>query len=146
MSVAFFNLAVLYVPKRISWMEIYGTILVSIVLHLIIDSFLDIKYNLYGYFDEGVNFKTLIFTFGVYPAINVLIVNFYSTLHLLLSKILFILILIILALSYEIALINAGIFYHNDWQIWYSALIYPILLIIILRNWRFITYINKRVE
>ncbi|MBP1948648.1 CBO0543 family protein [Virgibacillus litoralis] len=133
-SVAVFNLAAILIPKNISWIEIYGTILISIVLHLLIDTFLDLKYDLYGYFDKGVDFKTLIFTFGIYPAVNIIIVNLYPLVHGILSKSLYILILTIFALSYEVALLNVNIFYHNEWRLWYSAIVYPFLLILLFLN------------
>ncbi|SDQ67166.1 hypothetical protein SAMN05216232_3014 [Virgibacillus subterraneus] len=140
-SVAVFNLAAILVPKNISLIEIYGTILISIVLHLLIDIFLDLKYNLYGYFDKGVDSKTLIFTFGIYPAVNIIIVNLYPLVHGILSKTLYILIATIFALSYEVALLFVNIFYHNEWRLWYSAIIYPFLLILLFLNRKFLKHL-----
>ncbi|WP_375053530.1 CBO0543 family protein [Virgibacillus sp. JSM 102003] len=138
MSVAVFSLGAIFVPKNISWIEIYGTILTTIVLHLLIDAFLDLKYNLYGYFDKGVEFRTLIFTFGIYPAVNILVVNLFSFIRGLHSKIIYILIITTFALCYEVALIHADIFYHNEWKLWYSAVIYPFLLILLFLNRKFL--------
>ncbi|MGP4108753.1 CBO0543 family protein [Virgibacillus sp. L01] len=137
-SVAVFNLAAIVIPKNISWIEIYGTILITIVLHLLIDTFLDLKYNFYGYFDKGVDAGTLIFTFGIYPAVNIIVVNLYSYLRGLLSKVIFIIVLTIFALCYEVALLNVDIFYHNEWKLWYSAVIYPLLLILLFLNRKFL--------
>lgn len=145
-SVAVFYSAAIFIPKNISWIEIYGTILVTIVLHLLIDSFLDLKYNLYGYFDKGVEFRTLLFTFGIYPAVNIVIVNLYPLIRGPLSKIIYILIVTTFALTYEVALIHVDIFYHNEWQLWYSAVIYPFLLILLFLNRRLLKHITSQVS
>lgn len=145
-SVAVFYSAAIFIPKNISWIEIYGTILITIVLHLLIDSFLDLKYNLYGYFDKGVEFRTLLFTFGIYPAVNIVIVNLYPLIRGPLSKIIYILIVTTFALTYEVALIHVDIFYHNEWQLWYSAVIYPFLLILLFLNRRLLKHITSQVS
>ncbi len=142
-SVAVFNLAAIVVPKNISWIVVYGTILITIVLHLLIDTFLDLKYNFYGYFDKGVDSKTLIFTFGIYPAVNIIVVNLYSFLRGILPKIIYILIITTFALCYEVALLNVDIFYHNEWKLWYSAVIYPFLLILLFLNRKFLKRIAQ---
>lgn len=145
-SVAVFYSAAIFIPKNISWIEIYGTILVTIVLHLLIDSFLDLKYNLYGYFDKGVEFRTLLFTFGIYPAVNIVIVNLYPLIRGPLSKIIYILIVTTFALTYEVALIHVDIFYHNEWQLWYSAVIYPFLLILLFLNRSLLKHITSQIS
>ncbi len=47
-------LSVLVMPKRISWMEMYTTSLFVMFLGSVADVYLDVKYNLYGFFTKGV--------------------------------------------------------------------------------------------
>lgn len=141
-SVAVFNLAAIFVPKRISLIEIYGIVLFTSFLQLIVDAYLDLKYDLYGYFDKGVDFGTLIIIFGVYPAINILVVNFFPTLKGKGSKTIYILAWSAFAVAYELSLLYVGVFYHNGWHIWYSALIYPFLVVILLLHWNLIKYLT----
>jgi hypothetical protein len=48
-------LSVLVMPKRISWIEIYTTSLFVIFLGSVGDVYLDVKYDLYGFFTKGVS-------------------------------------------------------------------------------------------
>lgn len=47
-------LSVLVMPKRISWIEIYTTSLFVMFLGSVADIYLDVKYDLYGFFTKGV--------------------------------------------------------------------------------------------
>ncbi len=47
-------LSVLVMPKRISWIEMYTTSLFVMFLGSVADVYLDVKYNLYGFFTKGV--------------------------------------------------------------------------------------------
>lgn len=54
------------------------TTLFAMCLELIVNLFLDIKYDLFGYFTKGVDRKALCYLFGIYPAINITFINFFS--------------------------------------------------------------------
>ncbi|PEA37878.1 hypothetical protein CON45_18845 [Priestia megaterium] len=47
-------LSVLVMPKRISWIEMSTTSLFVMFLGSVADVYLDVKYNLYGFFTKGV--------------------------------------------------------------------------------------------
>lgn len=47
-------LSVLVMPKRISWIEMYTTSLFVMFLGSVADVYLDVKYDLYGFFTKGV--------------------------------------------------------------------------------------------
>ncbi|UOR13454.1 CBO0543 family protein [Halobacillus amylolyticus] len=143
-TVAIFHLTAIFVRKRVTWIDIYGTVLFTISFQLIVDTYLDLKYNLYGYFDKGADFETLIFIFGIYPVVNILVVNFFPNTKGLVTKIIYILAWSIFSVAYEFLLLWNGIFYHSDqWHIWYSGLIYPFLIIILLLNLKLINFIKK---
>jgi hypothetical protein len=64
-SVAFF------IPKRISRVEIFATTFFSSFLEVMANVFLDLKYDLYGYFNKGVDYETLLYIFEIVPAVNI---------------------------------------------------------------------------
>ncbi|MEB2265447.1 hypothetical protein LAV77_11645 [Priestia megaterium] len=63
-------MSVLVMPKRISWIEMYTTSLFVMFLGSVADIYLDVKYDLYGFFTKGVDFEYLLIFIFVYPATN----------------------------------------------------------------------------
>ncbi|MCP1450171.1 hypothetical protein [Priestia megaterium] len=53
-------MSVLVMPKRISWIEMYTTSLFVMFLGSVADIYLDVKYDLYGFFTKGVDFEYLL--------------------------------------------------------------------------------------
>ncbi|MBM7653382.1 hypothetical protein [Neobacillus cucumis] len=54
-SIFIFNLAAYFSPKHLKRQEIYSTALFSFLLGLIIDVIFALRYQLYGYFEQGSN-------------------------------------------------------------------------------------------
>lgn len=133
-SIIILNLIVIISPKQLSLQEMYATSLFTAVLQLITDVFLDLGYDLYGYFGKGVDSLALIVIFGVYPAINILFLNFYPYKKSFVGKCIYILCWSVFSVFYEWLSIKSGYFYHNGWNYWYSALCYPILFGILILN------------
>lgn len=127
-SVIIFNIVAYLVPKHIMRQEIYATALFSFLLGMISDTIFDLKYDLYGYFEKGVQFKGFLAIAGLFPACGILYLNFYPKRKSVLQKIMYILLWTAFCLVYEWTAIESGFFYHNGWKYWYSAIIYPILL------------------
>ena len=71
------NAILIQIPKRISGIEILTTTLFSELLQVLTDKYLDLKYELYGYFGKGLEWETPIYVFGIYPAINILLLNYF---------------------------------------------------------------------
>lgn len=103
-------------PKRLSAIELLTTTLFAMYLQLMTDVFLSLKYNLYGYFDKGVDWATLIYMFGIYPAINVLFLNYYPYKNKIIKSALYILVWSIFAMVYETIFLWSGTFYIEGWK------------------------------
>lgn len=131
------------VPKHLSSRELYTTSLFSLAFQLFIDSFLDFEHNLYGYFDHGLEFHSLLIVFGIYPAVNILFLNFYPYKKSLSRQILYIIVWSIFSLVYEWLSIKTNVFYYNKWSLWYSALCYPFIFAIYAFNLYMIRKILK---
>lgn len=143
-SVAVFNLAAIFIPKRISLVSIYGTVFFTISFQNLVDIYLSLRYDLYGYFNTGVDFKTLIVILGIYPAVNIIIVNFFPKKGIV-SRIIYIVALSAFSVAYEWILLQVGVFNHSDqWHLWYSAIIYPFLLLGLLLNLKLLKWTQNK--
>ncbi|WP_235252682.1 hypothetical protein [Niallia circulans] len=60
MMVILFNAIAYFIPKRLTAIELLTTTLFATFLQLVTDTFLDLKYDLYGYFRIGVDWESLI--------------------------------------------------------------------------------------
>jgi len=137
-SAFIFMVIAYFIHKRISYMEMYTAVLFSAVFQLIVDILLEFKYELYGYFDKGVDYQTFIFILMIYPSLTVIFLNY---LPLGRGKIIFILYMlgwIIFAIIYEYFAVQVGAFYYVNWKLWYSAIIYPFVYLLIVLNFLFI--------
>ncbi len=137
-SVIIFGLVIYLMPKRISYFEMYTTSLFSTVLQLITDIYLEFKYNFYWYFSPGVDYITLWVVFWIYPSVNILFLNFYPTNKKFSTSVYYILGWTLFALVYEWVAVNYGFFQYNGWKLWYSAIIYPFLYLLLYINWKII--------
>ncbi|QDP39621.1 CBO0543 family protein [Radiobacillus deserti] len=136
-TIVIFNLIAFLVPKRISHIELITTTLFALYLQLFTDVFLILKYNLYGYFGEGVDWKSTLYILGIYPPINFLFLNFFPYKKKHYYKMMYILAWGVLAIGFEAIFLWSGTFYYNEWKIWYSGILYPLLYILLVVFHRF---------
>lgn len=127
-------LSVLVMPKRISWIEMYTTSLFVMFLGSVADIYLDVKYDLYGFFTKGVDFEYLLIFIFVYPATNSVFLNFYPQSKSLAKKALYITVWVILTTLFEYISAQTEVFYYNEWKTLYSLFCYPFLYIAMVLN------------
>lgn len=139
-----FNLIAILIRKRMSGIEILTTTLFSLSLQVLTDKYLDIKYDLYGYFGKGLEFETLIYVFGVYPAISIIFLNYFPYRKGNNNKIFYILCWTVFAVLFEIFFLWTGTYYHHFWKLWYSAIMYPVLCVILILFHKYTRYLLKR--
>jgi hypothetical protein len=142
-TVIVFNLIAYIIPKRISKLEILTTTLFASYLQVMADIYLCLKYDFYGYFDKGVDWGTLIYIFGIYPAINIVFLNYYPYGKILYKQAVYILGWSILAMLYETLFIWSGTFYLNGWKHIYSLIVYPILYIFLMSFHKLTLYLKR---
>ncbi|GAA4706951.1 CBO0543 family protein [Brevibacillus fulvus] len=143
-SILLFNACAFLVPKRLSHIEIYATMLFSCFFQLLLDFIFSAKYHLYGYFNENAEWRDLLVILGIYPAISILYVNYIPSGKRWGAKVCYILGWSIFSLIYEWVSLKAGYFYYHGWKFWYSALLYPILLTIVVGNLTFVRNMAKK--
>ncbi|WP_026905810.1 CBO0543 family protein [Paucisalibacillus globulus] len=136
---AFIFIVIAYmIHKNISYVEMYLTILFSTVLQLIVDIVLEFNYELYGYFDKGVDYETFIYIFMIYPPLTILFINYLPIEREIILKTMYILAWTIFSIGYEYLCIRNGTLYYENWKLWYSAIIYPFIYLLIILNFLFI--------
>ena len=136
---AFIFIVIAYmIHKNISYVEMYLTILFSTVLQLIVDIVLEFNYELYGYFDKGVDYETFIYIFMIYPPLTILFINYLPIERGIILKTMYILAWTIFSIGYEYLCIRNGTLYYENWKLWYSAIIYPFIYLLIILNFLFI--------
>ncbi|MEN2467273.1 CBO0543 family protein [Ornithinibacillus sp. JPR2-1] len=121
-------------PKKISYIEMYTASLFSIVFQLLTDILLEFNYNLYGYFNEGVEYRTLWIVFGIYPLFTIIFLSYFPYDKRKSVQVGYIVAWTIFALVYEYISVQVGAFYYNSWKLLYSALTYPIVYLVIYYN------------
>ncbi|WP_375709388.1 CBO0543 family protein [Niallia sp. NCCP-28] len=142
-SIAIFIAIIFIMPKRLTMIEYYATSLSSIILQLLTDLYLEFKYHLYGYFSSQIDWISLLIFFFIYPPVNIIFLNFYPYKSKILKKSLFLSFWVIFSVSYEWVAVKTEFFYYSGWKLWYSAIIYPVLFIILLLNLKLVRLITK---
>ena len=137
-SVIILNVFAYLMPKRLSRVEIWATMLFALLLAYIVDTYLDRKYHLYGYFTQNIDWLSVIPIFGLYPAVSTIFLNYYPLNKNVSWKTLYIAGWTVFSLLFEYASIVSGYFHHSGWKLLYSALCYPVLLYILVWDLKFI--------
>jgi hypothetical protein len=129
-----FNVATFLIPKKLSKIEIYATSFFAFTYGVTVDMILDLHYNLYGYFKEGFQWLGLLGIFLYFPSISVLFLNLYPLESNKRKKILYILGWTVFSIAFEWFCLNTKFYYYNGWELWYSAIAYPLIFATLLLN------------
>jgi hypothetical protein len=113
-SIIIFNGVALAIPKKLTRIETYGSSIFVLLLQLITDVILGLKYNLYGYFKEGIEVVTFLTFFLIYPSFTIIVLNYFPFHKNLKSKILYIFGITLFCLFYEHLSIKFKFFYHDE--------------------------------
>jgi hypothetical protein len=132
LSALVFSFYSIFMPKKLTPIEIFSTVFFAMTLQDNVDVYLDLNLNLYGYFSKGPQWSVLIAIIGIYPAINTIFLNYYPFHKSVIYKLRYIFIWSVLAILYEFLAVKSGYFYHNGWSYWYSAFCYPVLFYILV--------------
>jgi hypothetical protein len=85
----------------------------------------------------------LFVVFWIYPAVNIMFLNFYPQQKNRMIKTLYFTGWSAFALAYEWLATKTGLFHHNGWNLIYSIPIYPFLYLLLLINWKLINKLNS---
>lgn len=111
------------------------------------DIFVDLKYQAYWYGTQGVDWPLLPAYLILLPPVNLMFLNWFPFNKSILKQIAYIAIWEISLLSYEyITLLPEpwGFFHYGWWTLWHSAILNPILLIILLGYYKWVWKIENK--
>jgi hypothetical protein len=86
---------------------------------------------MYGYMSEGVQWFAVVILFIIYPSINTITLNFYARTKTFIGKITYTLLTAIIYTAFEWVFLTIGFLYYNGWKIYYSAISYLFIVILI---------------
>ncbi|WP_051263047.1 CBO0543 family protein [Tuberibacillus calidus] len=133
---------VFMVPKQLSKAEMVHTTYFAILFDTLMDVFLDLHLDLYGYFQKGVDYQTLLVVIGIFPPMNILYLNNFPYGQSLWAKGRYLLIWSVIAIFYEYLAVKCDLLYYRKWSIFYSGLCYPPILIIAALNLKLLRYLS----
>ena len=139
-------LAVIFSTKHLSNIEIYSTTFFALYLDLISDVYLVLKYDLFGYFGEGVEWATTPYIIVVYSTVSYLFLNYFPYKKRRKLQISYILLWSLFSIIYEKIAQSTDLFYYHEWKLWYSAIIYPCLFLILLINLKIVRRFIRQIE
>lgn len=146
-SVVIFNLIAFKFNKRLLPSQIVQIWTFTIAFQMLFDLIVEFKYHSYWYFSSGVDWVGLIPRTVLIPPVNMIFLNLYPFEKKVLNKILYLVFFVILILVYElIALLPEpwGYFHYGWWQIWYSAIVDPIILFCLLGFYKWIQWLDHK--
>ncbi|NRF91489.1 hypothetical protein HQN89_10705 [Paenibacillus frigoriresistens] len=133
-----------FVTRRLTWIEILTITWFGLYFETITDTYLDLKYDLYGYFNKGPDWASLIPLFGVFPPLNYLIMNFFPAKNEVARITIYLLAWDAFSIGYELLTIKYGVFYYNGWKWWYSAIVYPPIFLTLWYHLKFTRLLIKK--
>jgi hypothetical protein len=138
------NFVSYFVPKKLYKIELYSTTLFALLFGIIADLILDLHYKLYGYFDGGFQWKGLLGEFLYFIPISILFLNYYPLYKPHKNQIFYILSWSAISTLLEWLILKTDFFYENGWKLWYSAIAYPIIFLILVINLKFVKKLLKQ--
>jgi hypothetical protein len=145
-AVILFNSIAFITNKRLTTNQIVHIWSFTTALQLLADGYVDIKYHGYWYFSKDVDWESLLAVTILIPPVNMMFLNWYPFEQSFYKRIFYIFCWVVVITFYEnITLFPEpwGYFNHGWWKLWYSALINPILLLVVLNYYKWICKIEK---
>lgn len=147
-AIILFNLIAFMTNKRLNKNQIVHIWAFTVALQILADTYIDGKYHGYWYFDRGIDFKSILALTVLIPPVNMMFLNWYPFEEFLYKRILYIFYWVLAITFYEAVTMLPepwGYFYHGWWKLWYSAIVNPLLLLIVLFYFKWIRKIEESV-
>lgn len=144
-AIILFNSVAFITSKNLTKNEIVHIWLFTAVFQMSVDLFLSEKFTAYWYFAEGVEFDDLLTLTVLIPPVSMIFLNWYPFNKKLLKRFLYVIYCSILITMYEaITLLPEpwGFFHYSWWNLGYSALCYPVILLVLLKFYKWIQKLN----
>lgn len=141
-AIVLFNLIAFRTSKRLTPNQIVHIWAFTIAFQQSFDSIIEFKYHGYWYFDKEIDWIGILPHTILIPPVNMMFLNWYPFKGKIIKQCSYILLWVISILVYEtITLLPQpwGYFHYGWWTIWHSAVIDPILFLILLKYYKWIS-------
>lgn len=132
------------IPRRMSCAEIYASTIFVLYLQAVTDIYLNLKLNMYGYFGAGPDWISLVLIWGTYPALSYLILTTLRYCDGLAKKAVLVAVWSFVLLALEAAFLESGTLYYVTWELWYSAVSYPVIIAVMAGNLKLFRGMQRR--
>ena len=129
---------VYFIPKKLSFAEMYCTSIFAILFNALVEVYLDLRLDLYGYFNKGPDYQMGFVLVGIFPPFSMIYLNGFPYGKKYLIKLIYIVIWTIISVIYDYLSVKSGLLYYRKWSLLYSAMCYPFILIIAVINLKLI--------
>lgn len=147
LAIIVFNVIAFKTNKRLTANQIVHSWIFTIAFHLIFDLIIERKYEGYWYFDKKVDWLDLPLHTILLPPVIMMFLNWYPFKSKMIKQVLYIIFWVIGIVIYEaIALLPKpwGYFHYGWWSLGHSAIIDPILLLIVLGYYKWICKLENK--
>ncbi|MFS0881176.1 hypothetical protein [Metabacillus niabensis] len=145
-AIIIFNFIAFRTNKNLTKNQIVHIWTFTIALQGIADLYIDQKYHGYWYFSKGIEWESLLTLTLIIPPVNMMFLNWYPFGTTLFKHAMYYFYWVLFMVVYEmIALLPEpwGYFNYGWWTIWYSALVNPFLLMLVLNYYKWVSKIEK---
>ncbi|MCM2531721.1 hypothetical protein NDK43_04010 [Neobacillus pocheonensis] len=147
MAIILVNFIAFKTNKRLTKNQIVHIWLFTIAFQMNFDFYIDMEYHGYWYFTQNADLKELPTNIALVPPANMIFLNFYPFEKSKIKQGIFFILFLIGILTYEaISLLPEpwGYFHFGWWNLGYSAILDPILLLILLGYYKWICTIESQ--
>jgi hypothetical protein len=142
------NVVAFYTNKRLSPNQVLHIWMFTIALQMNFDFYIDIGYKGYWYFTKEADWEELPTNIMIVPPVNMIFLNFFPFQKKFAKKFIFFILFLIGILIYEVITLLPepwGYFHFGWWNLGYSGLLDPFLLLIVLWYYKWVCHIETKI-
>ncbi|HZG55347.1 CBO0543 family protein [Paenibacillus sp.] len=144
-SVFAFNAVALRMKRRLPVVDIYATVMFAMFVDVLVDLYASFVFHAWGFFEpKKVEFTALWIIFGIYIPSAAMIVNWYPYHSTWRRKLGYLLLWSAFSTVYEWAALHYGIIWHQNWNLFYSFLLYPAIYYMLIAQLRGLRWLVRR--
>ncbi|MGQ3380968.1 hypothetical protein ACT6P6_23240 [Priestia endophytica] len=146
LAIIIFNVTAFTINNRLTLNQIVHIWTFTIALQVLVDLYIDGKYQGYWYFNKTTEWRDFPTLTILIPPVNMIFLNEYPFGRSFTKRMVYIFCWVIAITLYEAVTLFPepwGYFHHGWWNLWYSFLVNPFLLVIVLFYYKWICKIEK---
>jgi len=148
LAILIFNFIAFKKNKLLTGNQIVHIWTFTIAFQVLFDLFIEFKYHGYWYFDKEIEWGELLPHLFLVPAVNMIFLNWYPYKTKIGKQIFYIIVFVIIILIYELITLLPepwGFFHYGWWRIWHTAIVNPIILLILLGFYKWVGKMERNV-